>query len=480
MMNPTVSTRLRRHARQAGFSLIELMISITISLIIVAGMSAMMVNVSGTNSEMAKANSQIENGRFAIQALENELVHAGFWGGYVPQFDDMYLVGIPADTPNQVPDPCQVYTPASWDHDYINSLIGISLQAGAGSPGACNLAAQLPNTDYLVVRRAATCIAGDTNCDAERDGKLYFQYSLCAQSTRSIAQPLGNGANTIGLAIPTTAATTSGMTNAYVGMTIRILSGAGVGQTRKITAYDSVTYMATVNTPWTTTPNNTSEYVILDAQLATDGFDLHKRSADCATAPIAEKRKFVSNIYYIRNFASTAGDGIPTLVRSSFDPDGAPNLAHQAAEAIVEGIERFAVELGIDDTVARCGLDTAVDFTQPVDKVARCTLPVDPEELLPTNRGDGIPDRFVRCTAAVPCSVEQLRNVVAAKVYLLVRNAEASRGHVDDKTYCVGETGANGVCPVDRAAGPFNDGFKRHLFATTIRLTSISGRRETP
>jgi type IV pilus assembly protein PilW len=28
--------------------------------------------------------------------------------------------------------------------------------------------------------------------------------------------------------------------------------------------------------------------------------------------------------------------------------------------------------------------------------------------------------------------------------------------------------------------GPFNDGFKRHLYVSTIRLPNIAGRRETP
>ena len=42
--------------------------------------------------------------------------------------------------------------------------------------------------------------------------------------------------------------------------------------------------------------------------------------ADCAgLRGAAEKRKFVSNIYYIRDYAVTPGDGIPTLVRSQFD-----------------------------------------------------------------------------------------------------------------------------------------------------------------
>ncbi len=44
----------------------------------------------------------------------------------------------------------------------------------------------------------------------------------------------------------------------------------------------------------------------------------------------------------------TADDGIPTLVRSEFDlADG--TLAHQAAVPLIEGIEGFRVEFGIDN-----------------------------------------------------------------------------------------------------------------------------------
>ena len=88
-MKPFTSPSPSGLMRQRGFSLVELMISVTISLVILAGLSAMLVNVSRTNAEMAKSNSQIENGRFAVQVLENDLVHAGFWGEYVPQFDDL-------------------------------------------------------------------------------------------------------------------------------------------------------------------------------------------------------------------------------------------------------------------------------------------------------------------------------------------------------------------------------------------------------
>ena len=92
-------------------------------------------------------------------------------------------------------------------------------------------------------------------------------------------------------------------------------------------------------------------------------------------------------------------------------------------------------------------------------------------KLSPTNRGDGVPDgAYIRCTTAVPCTVAQLANVVALKLYVLVRSDLASPGYADVKTYAMGST----------SLGPFNDGFKRHLFTQTVRMTNISSRRETP
>ena len=100
--------------------------------------------------------------------------------------------------------------------------------------------------------------------------------------------------------------------------------------------------------------------------------------------------------------------------------------------------------------------------------------------MLPKNRGDGNPDQFVRCTTAAPCTALQLANAVATKLFVLVRNTEPTAGYTDTKTYCMASLPASGVCPAASVVGPLRDHYKRHLFSTTVRLTSVSGRRETP
>jgi len=179
---------------------------------------------------------------------------------------------------------------------------------------------------------------------------------------------------------------------------------------------------------------------------------------------VADKYKFISSIYYISDV-----NGIPTLMRSSFD-----GTAHQAAVPLIEGIEGFRVEFGIDstgDVNPATGLPTVVDYTKPLEWVDSLTRDT------PLNRGDGIPDEYVRCTTTSPCTAiaptgtaAQLPNVVAVKLYVLARNRDITVGYTDNKTYALGET----------TLGPFGDHYKRHVFSTTVRLTNVSARRETP
>lgn len=393
---------------QRGFTLVELMVAVTLGLLLMVALIAVFLNVNRTNTEMAKTNSLIENGRFAIDILQEDIEHAGFWGGYVPQFDDLSSTAVPSDAPAMTPDPCLAY--ANWDITpnlgYRYALIGIPVQSFDTSPTNCAFVTnQQPNTDVLVTRHAETCLPGVGSCEALDNNKVYFQSSFCEAET--------------------TAA------NRYV-------------------------------------LSNTSASFILT-------------NRNCTT--VADKRKFISNVYYVRNYAVTAGDGIPTLMRASFNATAADTPPFDPPVALIEGIQGFRVELGID-AKSRCNTD--VDYSTatvipPTPASSTAVQRVDPltcaldvgnyaKNTLPPNRGDGVPEAYVRCSGSGGCDVTQLRNVVSAKLYVLARSSEKALGQTDSKTYALGST----------TLGPFNDGYKRHVFETTVRLTNISGRRETP
>src|SRR5438128_11986550 len=89
-----------RHKLPAGFTLVELMIAMTISLVMMAALVGVFVNTSQSAREMSKTNALIDNGRFAVELLQADLEHGGFWGGYVPQFDDLTASVVPGDVPD--------------------------------------------------------------------------------------------------------------------------------------------------------------------------------------------------------------------------------------------------------------------------------------------------------------------------------------------------------------------------------------------
>lgn len=66
--------------RQDGFSIVEMMVAIVISLLILAGVSVLLVGVLKNRNELEKSNRQIENGRYALEALSEDLRLAGYFG----------------------------------------------------------------------------------------------------------------------------------------------------------------------------------------------------------------------------------------------------------------------------------------------------------------------------------------------------------------------------------------------------------------
>jgi Tfp pilus assembly protein PilW len=460
-------------ARARGMSLVETMIAMTIALVILIALVSIYVNVARSNEELSKANGLIENGRFSLQIIEGDLVHAGFWDGYLPQFDDLTATDAPGDVATALPDPCVPY--ANWDSTYRTNLVAIPVQAsdtlwaGAGCLGAV---AKRAGTDAIAIHYAETCIAGDPGCDAVVADRVYFQNSACAAEKLA-----GTAASATAGTITFNSA--SGVDDEYQDAMIRTISGAGAGQFRSIASYDGGTQTATVSPDWGVVPGGTTTFA-LEYVLGKDSFALHQR--DCTGTGVppglpvtagtsANLRRYISNIYYIADQPHPDGvQTVPTLMRSQFDVNGSTPV-QRAPVALIDGVEDMRVEIGIDD-LSETG--AAVDFTVPINWVDPLTM------VAPANRGDGSPDRFVRCTAAAPCSAADLMNAVAVRIWVLARSRDQSRDYVDAKVYCLGTLDDAGACPAASEIAAPTDNYKRHVFSTTVRMVNVSGRRETP
>ncbi len=145
-----LATTQRRYSpppSQQGLSLIELMISITIGLILLVGITSLIVQQSATRDELEKSSRQIENGRYASTILFDDIEHAGFYGQY-------YTLNT-ATLPATLPDPCQT-SPSSLASAIPIFVQGYYYSSGASPISCINSANLVPGTNILVIRRVDT------------------------------------------------------------------------------------------------------------------------------------------------------------------------------------------------------------------------------------------------------------------------------------------------------------------------------------
>jgi len=163
----------------AGFSLIELMIGVALGLIILAALTSFFVSTSSNRHEIERTSRQIENGRFAVDALRNELHLAGFYAE-LQQTGAAWQTPDPCDTtiagtgfslaPLQIPLPVFGYTP------------------DVAVPGC--VTDQVKNTDVLVIHRfnSETVPVG-----SGAGNEFYFQPSRCRNDSTNTPWAFGPG-----------------------------------------------------------------------------------------------------------------------------------------------------------------------------------------------------------------------------------------------------------------------------------------------
>ena len=160
------------------------------------------------------------------------------------------------------------------------------------------------------------------------------------------------------------------------------------------------------------------------AYLRTNGTVGVMFSGTAPTAPpvvIAPPRadwEFRPSIYYIRQFANTPGDGIPTLCRKVLRAAG-PSMT---TECLATGIENLQIEYGIDTT------------------------------------GNGQPNVYLTNP-----TLDQLQGVVAARIFLIGRTTEIDTRYTNTKTYTI--SNAPALVP--------NDNFHRRVFSTSVAIQNI-------
>ena len=271
--------------KQLGLSLIELMVAVAIGAFLMLGLTTTFRNSSESQRALTKSSQLIENGRYAISILDEDLRHAGYYGYF-------YLLD---DPPANVPDPCEIsslarlkegmsvpvqtYTAATnfTDRAVITSTPATTCHAALLTD--LNLSA---GSDILVVRRANTAVfLGSPNTN-----EVYIQ-----SNARSANLMYGVSAATV----PTNSADNDGTANLMKF------------------------------------PSKTGDTTVAD----TRSYEVHVYFiAPCSFGNGAN------------DVCTATDDGIPTLKRLELSSDG--TNTEMAIVPLVEGIEYMKLEYGLD------------------------------------------------------------------------------------------------------------------------------------
>jgi len=314
---------VRSFPRQRGFSLIELMIAVTLGLMIVAVVLGVFLSGNKSYREDDRFAQMQENGRFAMKVLAQDLAMSGFWGNL--------------DSPS-------------------------SVSAGG---------------------LAAICNTGTKNITFDSTQPLAY-----------LRQPTAAQANA-----------------AYSCIDATEFSSGDVLAIQRVQGGDD-------------TPAADKVYLVT----STTG----TMTQWAAGGPEAGKKywQYVPHIYFIRNYAATAGDGVPALCRKTLNNGSPLQMIGETGGCLAEGIENFHVEFGIDT-------DT------------------------------GAPDGLANIYTSAPTATE-LKTAVSARLWVLVRSRDADPAYTtDNRTFTMGDVART----ITTAA---NDHYYRRVFSTTVALRDLT------
>ena len=154
--------------------------AITISLFIMAALGSLLVSNTRARTELDRSSRQIENGRYAVQLLTQEIEQAGYFNYLSAK--SFNALGIP--------------TACATSTDGLGYVSGTTLPLPVYDPGTIPDSTCLPNasttTPVLIVSRVSSV---ELAAASAVTGETYLQASLCSSETATpfIAAPATSG-----------------------------------------------------------------------------------------------------------------------------------------------------------------------------------------------------------------------------------------------------------------------------------------------
>lgn len=174
---PLKRRQANRRLASRGLSLVELMVAIAVGLILVASLATLFANSSQSGNELEKSIRQMENGRYAMELISEDLSVAGYYGE----------LSISAMTFSS-PDICATASTAiGWSNSASTVPIYITGLSATEAAALTCLPNRVPGSVALVLRRLETTAVAPAAVAASG---IYIQSSRCASdpnATRFIA-----------------------------------------------------------------------------------------------------------------------------------------------------------------------------------------------------------------------------------------------------------------------------------------------------
>ena len=149
-------------SKYSGLSLIELMVALAISSVLMLGLVASFKSSSDAHRQLERAGDLIENGRYAMSIIGEDVSTAGYFGYYYDQSNPPTTLADPCETSSltnltaAIKMPIEGYNAASLTQTILANPSFDPSTMTCDDKGLFTAANLAPGSDVLVVRRADT------------------------------------------------------------------------------------------------------------------------------------------------------------------------------------------------------------------------------------------------------------------------------------------------------------------------------------
>jgi type IV pilus assembly protein PilW len=166
-----------RPQRSRGFTLVELMVALTVGMIILLALTLVFSRNNSNLMEVEKTGRQMENGRFALDMLGEEVRHAGFYGEVDP--DNLAVT-------YTTPAPCETdLTKLGWDTSTASVKMPAAILGTSDASTLPCLSNAVGNSEAVTFRYLDT--GDEVSTASVKAGNLYIQISRCSSDALQLA-----------------------------------------------------------------------------------------------------------------------------------------------------------------------------------------------------------------------------------------------------------------------------------------------------